>query len=149
MGSSVTDSRGYVNEGRIIMQIWLPYQSYVESLHVLFDSDLRQQRIDAWNVVGILSNFYLTSHVPYAQVVLYEKYGSDPAVLLWRGYTNSLIIYHNICLATMVERDLSIKHISYIDHQGYATKPPFVGNNAFHDQHKCLLKGKNPAYSIL
>jgi len=125
------------------MNIHLPYQSYTASLRILSDEDLRKQCRDAYTIVGMLTGFQFTNHLPIQKKVFWEKYAQHPDVLLWKGYSRSLTFYCNTALALWEERGFEQK-IPYVPHMGYAVKPHFVGDPQYHKFQQSQLVAKNP-----
>lgn len=120
------------------MQTFLPYSSFSKSAKCLDNKRLGKQRVECYQILKALSD---------------HSYGwqNHPAVKMWRGYENDLILYGLTICEEWISRGFKdtcrnkildfrkLKNISY-------NLPPFIGQQAFHGSHKSNLLRKNPKY---
>jgi hypothetical protein len=75
---------------------------------------------------------------------------NHPAVKMWRGYEQALMVYHDICILEWVSRGyrntmrlMSAPRV----HDTYAfVPPPWFGDEAFHASHRSNLLRKDPSW---
>lgn len=75
------------------MQTFLPYTSFPESLNCLDDKRLGKQRVEAMQILNILTGKNATA-----------AWKNHPAVRMWKGYEEALKHYHNLCIDEWVNR---------------------------------------------
>lgn len=118
------------------MQTFLPYPSFDESAKVLDYRRLGKQRSETLQILKTL------------------KYGSrwknHPAVLMWKGYENSLVIY-GLSICTEWKRrgykDTCYEKIKvFINNMKSFKSPPWLGNKEFHLSHQSNLIRKKPEF---
>lgn len=115
------------------MQTFMPYSDYVDTARVLDYRRLGKQRVEAMQILNILTGKT-------------QKKGwmNHPAVLMWKGYEASLAQYMNVTIRewkirgynnTMQEVDL-----------GVACAPPWVYDERLISSHRSNLLRKDSVY---
>lgn len=118
------------------MQTFLPYPSFIESTKCLDRRRLGNQRREVLTILTALTN-------PGA------GWQNHPAVKMWKGYGQALVVYGLQVCAEWINRgynDNSMdKIMSYCNHQG-AIDPPWLGDESFHSSHRAALLAKDPEW---
>lgn len=116
------------------MQTFLPYPNIAESLTCLDNKRLGKQRVEAKQILAALDK--RSRH---------EKGGwvNHPAVVMWEGYENALISYHNMAIVVWKSRGFNntMPELSY-PHEGMEL-PHWFGDEDFHDSHQSNLLRKD------
>lgn len=115
------------------MQTFLPYSDFKKTFSCLDYRRLGKQRLESrqiWNII--------TGNT--------DKKGwiSHPAVLMWRGYSNALAEYHNLCISEWVKRGYK-NNMCFLDY-GEVIYPWWLGWEAFHSSHRQTLLYKDFNY---
>jgi hypothetical protein len=116
------------------MQVFLPYPSFEKSLQCLDYRRLGKQRVEAGQIINILTG--KTSS---------KAWRNHPAVLMFKGYENSLKIYYNLCLTEWIKRGYKNNMIYHVIN-GPVKNPPWLGNDNFHASHRSNLLRKDYNY---
>jgi hypothetical protein len=136
------------------MQTFLPYPNFAESARVLDRSRLGKQRLEAIEILTII-----TGAIPHgltktgrnvAEPSLidgqrYKHHRNHPAVLMWTGYPDALAAYY-----MAVVREWQIR--GYQHNMGFLRVPsryglpPWIGHQRFHISHQSRLVQKNPTH---
>lgn len=117
------------------MQTFLPYASFTKSAKSLDRQRLGKQRVEAYQIALALTN---------------PRYGwqNHPAVNMWRGYTNSLLIYGMTICDEWISRGykdtVRNKLAALYDRSVSSSEPPWLGNEQFHVSHQSNLIRKSP-----
>jgi len=99
------------------MQTFLPYKNLIKSVTCLDYRRLGKQRVEAYGIIGLLSDFTLTPTLSdKAKLYLSKRYKNHPAVKLWTDNIKELIAYYNLCVITWKNR-------------GYKNNMPFIAPN--------------------
>lgn len=111
------------------MQTFLPYPNFVESVRVLDNKRLGKQRVEAYQILKVLRG---------------ESKGwrNHPAVKMWEGYQLSLGEYMNACIDEWVKRGFKNTMGRFYGPTSH-TRPPWIGDNAFHASHRSNLLRKD------
>lgn len=118
------------------MQTFLPYPSYIKSAECLDNKRLGKQRVEAFQILKAL---------------ICENYGwkNHPAVKMWKGFEDSLMIYHDVMIGEWKYRGFKNTMPLFFP-QGYDSEsvdsPSWLGNEAFHASHRSNLLRKDPTY---
>ena len=115
------------------MQTFLPYPDFKRSLECLDYRRLGKQRLEARGILTVLYN-------PESR-----GYTKHPAVLMWKGFEDALICYHNLCIETWEGRGYKNNMPTYEYNEPFIY-PGWFGNERFHDSHKSNLLRKNPEF---
>lgn len=116
------------------MQTFLPYPNFIKSLACLDYRQLGKQRVETRQLINTFDP-------------LYDKRGwlNHPARLMWVGYLDALIIYHNLSIKEWESQGYN-NNMELLDHEINPPMPPWLGNRAFHDSHKANLLRKDPEF---
>jgi len=120
------------------LQTFLPYESFQESAKCLDYRRLGKQRVEAYQIIRILTNSTKSN-----------AWKNHPAVLMWRGYVPYLIKYYDTIVKEWVSRGYknNMPYLGCSNPQYYiALKPSWLGDKRFHDSHKANLMRKNALY---
>ena len=102
------------------MQTFMPYDTYMQSARCLDRQRLGKQRLEANDILGILTEFAITTHSDKQQAYLLRRYPNHPAIEMWRTH----------------ERQLAI----------YGWTPHWLGDPLFHISHRSNLLRKMPEH---
>jgi hypothetical protein len=119
------------------MQIFLPYQSLIQSAQCLDNKRLNKQIVECSQILKVLTGET-------------EAWKNHPAVLMVRGHNNFVSQYGHICCLEWTERGFK-KHSleSYFQSKIEADivkVPWWFGRNEFHNSHKSNLYRKNQEF---
>lgn len=131
------------------MQTFLPYKSFSKSAEVLDRQRLGKQRIEAKQILRILSG---EAEGP--------GWRNHPAVLMWTGYENALASYGLAICNEWCMRGYKDQQWAYFNdflmRQSEKSKiwilwpkiavPPWLGDEEFHASHRSNLLRKNPEH---
>lgn len=118
------------------MQTFLPYKDFEETARVLDWRRLGKQRVEADQILNIVSGKT-------------KKLGwrNHPAVKIWVGYEEALVIYRNTIIREWIRRgyknnmvilpEKNIKDVSL---------PDLIGVDEYHLSHQSNLLRKDPEY---
>lgn len=118
------------------MQTFLPYPDFAKSATTLDYRRLGKQRVEAWQILDVLLNNK-------------KAWSNHPAVLMWKGYENSLASYGAyICVEwknrgykdTMWPRFSNIILAKLFEPLNL---PSWFGNEKFHASHRSNLLRKD------
>ena len=115
------------------MQTFLPYPDYRECARVLDYKRLGKQRVEAWQILRALK----------------RKSGgwvNHPAVLMWRGYEDSLNLYGREMCLEWRERGYTDNMLERFVCVGDPQPPTWLGDNRIHLSHQSNLIRKDPLY---
>jgi hypothetical protein len=119
------------------MQTFIPYSNFSKSAKCLDNKRLGKQRVECYQILKALSN---------------PSYGwqNHPAVKMWRGYENALVIYGLAICNEWKKRGFKDtcydKIIEFADTTKKIINPSFIGRQDFHRSHKSKLLSKNPEH---
>ena len=122
------------------MQTFLPYPSFARSARTLDRQRLGKQRVEALQILDALT-------VPGA------GWTNHPATKMWRGYEQALVCYTDHMCAEWIQRGYDntkcgeklAEYINVFDPVcGEEEQPWWMGNRAFHMQHRRKLMWKDP-----
>lgn len=117
------------------MQTFLPYPDFGLTARTLDYRRLGKQRVEAWQILNSLRNGTGWKH--------------HPAVKMWAGYEQSLILYGLTMCDEWVERGYKDSLSDRFYQELVDTHPPhpdWIGVEEFHNSHKSNLLRKYPEY---
>lgn len=110
------------------MQTFLPYPSFQDSVGCLDWRRLGKQRVEAKQIL-------LTLQVG-------SRWHNHPAVLMWRGFEQSLQQYMNCCIQEWIRRGYrNTMELAKVEEQ--VIMPWWFGSAKFHASHRSNLLRKN------
>ena len=115
------------------MQTFLPYPDFQQSLAALDYKRLGKQRVEARQILDILRGQQ-------------SGWASHPAVRMWRGYEDALVIYYNAALREWAARGYRNIILQPLPESPCAVMPPWLGREEFHASHRSKLLAKNPEH---
>ena len=131
------------------MQTFLPYPNFAKSAACLDYRRLGKQRLEAYDIFGILTDFKDTDHTDKQKAYLAKRYPNHPAVLMWDGYEGGLVLYGWKIALEWASRGYNDTYESkfYSLLEGMdTTLPPWHRNEQFHSRHRSMLLGKDPEH---
>lgn len=118
------------------MQTFLPYKNFYKSLDCLDNKRLGCQRKEAFQILNVLSGKS-------------DGWKNHPAVKMWRGYEGALKFYYNTSLLVWKQRGYQNIKLQPIDVCANEIEAPlWIGNEDFHNSHRCNLIRKKPEHYI-
>ena len=84
------------------MQTFLPEKNYLFALASLDTKRHGKQRLEAYDLIGLLTDFKITKHSFIKQSLLKRRYKNHPVLNLWRDNINALISYYNLSVLTWI-----------------------------------------------
>ena len=121
------------------MQTFLPYPDFDLSLACLDYRRLGKQRVESLQIIKA-NSAYRTKLKPYG-------WQNHPAVKMWRGYDNALMLYHNKAIEHWVERGYK-NTMGLFTIEGPIVMPPWFGDEQFHLSHQSNLMRKAPEHYV-
>ena len=115
------------------MQTFLPYPDFKRSLAALDYKRLGKQRVEARQILGILRG------QP-------SRWAAHPAVRMWRGFEDALVVYYNAALEEWAARGYRNIILQPLPECADPVMPPWLGRKDFHASHRSKLLAKNPIY---
>jgi hypothetical protein len=115
------------------MQTFLPFPDFEESFRALDYRRLGKQRSEAYEIVRILEG------KP-------SRWRNHPAVKMWRGYTEALKLYTNLCIKEWIRRGYKNNMILFDIDYKKVVYPHWLGKESFHISHQSNLLRKKPEY---
>lgn len=123
-----------------LVQIFLPYPDFQQTMACLDTMRLRQQRTDAMKILqGVEPT--LGSATPWF---------NERAAHLWREHARALMLYYDLSLKEYIRRGFR-NHLQfclheYMHHQDKVPMPFFIGDEAFHRSHQSRLVQLDPEH---
>lgn len=115
------------------MQTFLPYSDFRECARVLDYRRLGKQRVEAWQILRALRGET-------------KGWRNHPAVLMWRGYEESLNQYgREMCLEWRA-RGFTDTMLDRFSNTNSAPLPYWLGDSRLHLSHQSNLIRKDPEY---
>lgn len=115
------------------MQTFLPYESFLGSAVTLDYRRLGKQRVEAKQILNALE--------PEST----SRWRNHPAVRMWEGYTNALIVYYNHIIREWCSRGYK-NNMPFINVKGDVIYPPWLGDERLHASHRANLLRKDPIF---
>jgi len=113
------------------MQTFLPYSNIEKSLKVLDSKRLGKQRVEAFQILNILTKRTQT-----------KGWKNHPAIKMWKGHTNALKFYFNKSLEEWIFRGYK-NNMKFENIKGKIVFPKWFGNRKFHASHRSNLLRKD------
>lgn len=121
------------------MQTFLPLPDFEKSLSYLDDKRLGKQRVEAAQIINILSGN--GKKMKNGMIA----WSNHPAVKQWDGYLDALKLYFNISVQLWVGRGKKNTY-SLFEIPENITMPPWFGCKEFHSSHRSNLLRKKPEF---
>lgn len=119
------------------MQTFLPYKDFLKTSKSLDRQRLGKQRVECLQILQCL-------------LEKETRWRNHPAVKMWKGYENCLVIYGIAICQEWINRDYKDNCLNKIKafYNSYKSLefPEFIGNEEFHRSHQSNLIRKNPEY---
>jgi len=115
------------------MQTFLPYPDFVKSAKVLDYRRLGKQRVEAQQILNVLQGTT-------------DAWKNHPAVKMWRGYENALIVYRNTMIEEWMNRGYNNTMLILPIYSDEIVMPKWFGDKAFHAAHRSSLLRKDPVF---
>tara|TARA_R110000787_G_scaffold246295_1_gene352038 strand:+ start:102 stop:527 length:426 start_codon:yes stop_codon:yes gene_type:complete len=118
------------------MQTFLPHKSFEKSAQVLDYRRLGKQRVEALQIFNALSG------IPTKSGKSYTGWLNHPAVIMWKGYEEALLLYKN----KMIEEWILRGYNNTMDMIGVSDKidmPGWLGDDRLHSSHRSNLLRKD------
>ena len=130
------------------MQTFLPYSNFIKTFEVLDYKRLGKQRVEAMQLLNILTGIQKT-----------KGWINHPATLMWKGYENALSLYHDMCIVEWVSRgyknnmELRFFKNSNIDKEAlknfkFTDMPWWMNNEEMHRSHRARLIEKDEDFYL-
>jgi hypothetical protein len=116
------------------MQTFLPYANFNTSVKCLDDKRLGKQRVEAYQILRVLTGKSKGN-----------AWKNHPAVLMWKGYEPALRAYMNECILQWKERGF-VNNMRFANVPINFEKPKWLGDKKFHSSHRSNLLRKNPEW---
>jgi len=117
------------------MQTFLPYPDLEESIVCLDSKRLGKQRVEAMQILNILTGKQKT-----------KGWVNHPAVLMWKGFENALRYYMNLAIVWWILRGYNNTMLMQPINESNVELPTWFGNPEFHDSHKSNLLRKDESF---
>ena len=121
------------------MQTFLPYKSFEKTAECLDYRRLGKQRVEALQIFNALTG------VPTKSGKSYTGWLKHPAVIMWKGYEEALLLYKN----KMIEEWILRGYNNTMDMIGLSDNiemPRWLGNSKLHASHRSNLLRKDYEY---
>ena len=120
----------------MIVQTFLPYQSFEQSLACLDNRRLGKQRVEAMQILNAL------------RAGSVSRWRGHPAVRMWDGWESLLEIYHDLAIKAWVDRGFR-NNMRLVSKSFWLrdpiSKPPWL-TKEFCASHRSNLLRKDPVY---
>lgn len=118
------------------MQTFLPYKSFTKSAQVLDYKRLGKQRVEAMQIFNALTG------VPTKSGKAYTGWLNHPAVVMWKGYEEALLLYKNKMIEEWILRGYN-NTMEMIGVSDDVDMPHWLGNSRLHASHRSNLLRKD------
>ncbi len=118
-----------------MVNTFIPYADFKKCAQVLDDKRLGKQRVEAKQIINILTNATKT-----------KGWRNHPAVKMWVGHAKALMSYYNEIVLEWIKRGFQNNMKLYVI-RGRIVMPWFIGNRSIHLSHQANLIRKNIAYA--
>lgn len=119
------------------MQTFLPYNDFQQSVECLDDKRLGKQRVEAMQILNIL-----TGVNPNA------RWKNHVAVRMWKGYEEALKLYHNLAIEEWIRRGKNNNMELYYVELGGILYPSWMHDPRLVISHRCNLLRKDFDYYV-
>ena len=132
------------------MQTFLPYRNFAHSARVLDNKRLGKQRVETMQIMHALVRLQGHNDTPGGTI----PWANHPAVKMWRGFENTLMIYQEAICAEWIKRgfnDTCLEKTAnyYLGSSLVMTltaDPRWLGLKLFHSAHRANLLRKDPIH---
>lgn len=114
------------------IQTFLPHTNFAVSAMVLDRQRLGKQRLEAQQILSAIRHG--------------GGWRNHPAVKMWRGYEQALMLYHDVCIREWVRRGYANTMQERHPPLEGIVMPPWLGGEALHASHRATLLAKDPAH---
>tara|TARA_R100000995_G_C3475218_1_gene120550 strand:+ start:605 stop:1069 length:465 start_codon:yes stop_codon:yes gene_type:complete len=118
------------------MQTFLPYKSFTKSAQALDWKRLGKQRVEAMQIFNALTG------VPTKSGKAYTGWLNHPAVVMWKGYEEALLLYKNKMIEEWILRGYN-NTMEMIGVSDDVAMPHWLGNSRLHASHRSNLLRKD------
>ena len=118
------------------MQTFLPYKSFTKSAQVLDYKRLGKQRVEAMQIFNALTG------VPTKSGKAYTGWLNHPAVVMWKGYEEALLLYKNKMIEEWILRGYN-NTMEMLGVSDDVAMPHWLGSNRLHASHRSNLLRKD------
>ena len=116
------------------MQTFLPYSDFQKTVEVLDYRRLCKQRVEALQILKIISGLDSNS-----------RWRNHPAVRMWKNNPSALAEYYNFCVKEWIWRGYkNTMKLQKIQHP--IKYPSWLGKEEFHSAHRSNLLRKNKEF---
>ena len=117
-----------------MVNTFIPYADFSRCAKVLDNKRLGKQRVEAKQILNILTNATKT-----------KGWRNHPVVKMWTGYEKALMIYYNTIVQEWIKRGFQ-NNMSFFVVKGHISIPWFIGNKSVHMSHQANLLRKDSKY---
>lgn len=117
-----------------MVNTFIPYEDFTKCAKVLDNQRLGKQRVEAKQILNILTDATTT-----------KGWRSHPVVLMWRGYEKALMLYYNTIVTEWIARGF-VNNMTLYPIKGKVHMPWFIGNKSIHMSHRANLIRKKPEF---
>lgn len=118
-----------------MVNTFIPYADFNKCAKVLDNKRLGKQRVEAKQILNILTDATKT-----------KGWRNHPVVLMWKGYAKALMLYYNAIVLEWIRRGFVNNMPLYVI-RGKVQMPWFIGNRSVHLSHQANLIRKNINYA--
>ena len=125
------------------MQTFLPYANFEKSFQVLDMKRLGKQRVEAMQILNVLSGKQTT-----------KGWNNHPALLMWEGYENALELYHDYSILEWKKRgykntmEYKVFKSDTPEYEHIPEMPWWFGLKKIHRSHRSRLIAKDPQFYL-
>ena len=117
-----------------MVNTFIPYADFAKCAKVLDNKRLGKQRVEAKQILNILTNATTT-----------KGWRNHPVVKMWEGYEKALMIYYNTIVQEWIKRGYR-NTMPFFVVKGKISIPWFIGNKSVHLSHQANLLRKDFTY---
>ena len=121
------------------MQTFLPHEDFSISASMLDYRRLGKQRVEALQIYNVLVDN------PTLQGKKYKGWRRHPAVLMWDGYVEALLLYKNKMIEEWILRGYN-NTMELVGLPDSIEMPPWLGDDRVHASHRSNLLRKDLEY---
>ena len=121
------------------MQTFLPYSNFRDSIACLDYKRLGKQRVEALQIYNVLVGNLTKKGKPYTGWL------NHPAVLMWDGYVEALLLYKNKMIEEWLARGYR-NTMEWVILEDSIEMPPWLGDDRVHASHRSNLLRKDLEY---
>ena len=118
------------------MQTFLPYEDFTLSAQCLDYRRLGKQRVEALQIFNALEG------IPTKSGKQYTGWLNHPAVTMWRGYEEALLLYKNKMIEEWILRGYN-NTMEMVGVSDDVEMPHWLGNEKLHSSHRSNLLRKD------